>query len=467
MGPFGRAHGGGVVMGTIELLDLKRLVEQKEVDTVVTVFPDHFGRFMGKRITGHYFLDEVARSGMHACNYLLACDVEMDPTPGYNYASWEKGYGDVHAVPDLATLRLLPWAEKTAFVICDLFDAGDQPTRIAPRQILKTQLERAKAMGLWPMGASELEFYTFRDTYEQAREKRFHGLEPYSWYIEDYHILQGAKEEWLIRKIRNDMDEAGVPVEFSKGEWGPGQHEINLRYADFLEMADRHSLYKHGVKEIAAQSDVSVTFMAKWHEKYAGSSCHVHASLWDAEGGKSLCVDDAGRFGMSDLFRHWLAGQLKYASDLTLFFAPFVNSYKRYQSGSFAPTRIAWAVDNRTVGFRVLGKGSSLRAESRIPGADANPYLVFAAVLAAGLAGIEEKLELDEPFAGDAYAAKGLHTIPTSLPEAIVAMERSSIARRAFGDDVIEHYLHAARTEQQKFESVVTCWERQRHFERT
>jgi len=450
----------------LDLDVLSELVGRGEIDTVVTAFPDHFGRLMGKRITGHFFLDEVARGGMHACDYLLACDVEMDPIEGYGFSSWAKGYGDFHAVPDLSTLRVLPWFEKTAFVLCDLY-RGDahEPVSVAPRQVLREQVSRATARGLFPMGASELEFYLFRDSYEAAREKRYHDLEPYGWYIEDYHILQGAREEWFVRAIRNAMDGAGVPVEFSKGEWGPGQHEINVRYADFLEMADRHTLYKQGVKEIAALNDVAVTFMAKWHEKYAGSSCHIHASLVESDGETSaFCGPDGG---MSPLFRHWLAGQLRYARELTLLYAPFVNSYKRYQAGSFAPTRIAWAHDNRTVGFRVLGHGSSLRAENRIPGADVNPYLAFAATLAAGLAGIDEELELPDPVEGDAYSMGDIQGVPTTLEEAIEAFEDSILARAAFGEDVVAHYLHAARTEVAKFREVVTCWERLRHFERT
>jgi glutamine synthetase len=451
----------------MELPELHQLVDDQEIDTIITVFPDMLGRLVGKRITGHFFVDTVASSGMHACDYLLACDVEMDPVPGFAFTSWSSGYGDMHAVPDLGTLRCVPWHDKSALVICDLYAADNQPVRIAPRQILRDQLARADLLGLLPKGGSELEFYVFRDTFEGARHKQYHDLEPYGWYIEDYHILQGSKEEWLIREMRNGMDAAGVPVEFSKGEWGPGQHEINLRFADFLEMADRHVIYKHGVKEIAALHDVSVTFMAKWHEKYAGSSCHLHASLWSPGSETSLCAEGGGAYGMSKIFRQWLAGQLAYARELTLLYAPFVNSYKRYQPGSFAPTRIGWAVDNRTVGFRVLGHQSSLRVENRIPGADINPYLAFAAMLVAGLAGIEEELELGEPYSGDAYAASDLVGVPQSLEEATHLFDSSALARRALGDDVVDHYVHAARTELSKFASTVTCWERQRHFERT
>lgn len=454
--------------GRLTLAALTDLVAAGEIDTVVTAFPDMFGRLMGKRITGHYFVNTAASHGIHACDYLLACDVEMDPVPGYKFASWAQGYGDVHLVPDLQTLRRLPWLEKTAFVLCDLRRGEhDEPVAVAPRQILRRQLERAKAAGFVVKGASELEFYIFKDSFEEAAQKGFHELTPYGWYIEDYQLLQGTKEEFLVRAIRNGMDEAGVPIEFSKGEWGPGQQEINLGYCDLLEMADRHVLYKQGVKEIAQQHGVSVTFMAKWHEKFAGSSCHIHASLWDASGANSSFYDPTAPGGRGKTFRGFLAGQLAHAKELMVFFAPFVNSYKRYQSASFAPTRLAWSLDNRTVGLRALGEKSSLRLENRIPGADANPYLAFAAMIAAGLDGIERALEPPPPFCGDAYAAQSLDTVPSTLTAAIAALEGSSFARQELGEDVVEHYLHAAKTEQRKFNEVVTCWERSRHFERT
>ncbi|MBI4512950.1 MAG: glutamine synthetase, partial [Gemmatimonadetes bacterium] len=314
---------------------------------------------------------------------------------------------------------------------------------------------------------SELEFYTFRDTYEVARQKHYHDLQTYGWYIQDYHILQGTKEEWLIRAIRNGMDGAGIPVEFSKGEWGPGQHEVNLRYADFLEMSDRHTLYKHGAKEIAALHGVSVTFMAKWNAKLAGSSFHLHSSLWDLDRKTNKFYDAAKPDGMSDVFGRWLAGLLAHAREFALFYAPFVNSYKRYQAASFAPTRIVWSLDNRTVGFRVVGRGRSMRVENRIPGADGNPYLAYAATLASGLDGLERGLEPPEMFAGNAYTATGLPTVPLRLDEAVRELEGSELARKAFGDTVVEHYLHAARTELRKFNEAVTCWELERHFERT
>jgi glutamine synthetase len=454
--------------GKIDLKALEELVARGEVDTVVTAFPDMFGRLFGKRITGHYFVSDAAAHGIHVCDYLLACDVEMDTVPGYQFASWSTGYGDLHLVPDLATIRLLPWLENTAFVLCDV-RRGDQdaPVSISPRRILKVQIERARRMGFAAQAATELEFYIFRETYEEAWRKGFHDLTPYSSFIEDYHLLQGTKEEFLVRAIRNGMDGAGVPIEFSKGEWGPGQQEINLHYSDFLEMADRHVLYKQGVKEIAGQCGVSASFMAKWSEKFAGSSCHIHSSLWSLDSQDSQFYEPKAPRGMSPTFNAYLAGQLAHAKELMLFYAPFVNSYKRYQAASFAPTRLAWSIDNRTVGFRAVGSGTSLRLENRIPGADANPYLALAATLAAGLDGIEKSLLLPPNFAGDAYAAQGLETVPMTLTAASEAFERSSFVRDAFGDDVVQHYLHAARTEVRKFSEVVTSWERQRHFERT
>jgi glutamine synthetase len=454
-------------MSKIDQATLQDLISRDEIDTVLAVFPDMYGRLMGKRITGHFYLDATTEGGMHACNYLLACDMEMDPVPGYSFTSWETGYGDFHAVPDPTTLRVLPWLPKTAFVLCDLQDQGGEAISIAPRQILKRQIERGREAGLVAFGGSELEFYLFRDSYEEAREKHYHDLVTYGWYIEDYHILQGTKEEWIIRNIRNSMDAAGIPVEFSKGEWGPGQHEINLRYAECLEMADRHCLYKHGVKEIAALNDVAITFMAKWDEELAGSSFHLHSSLAPSSGERTnLFHDSKAPRGMSSLFRHWLAGLMAHASEFSIFYAPHINSYKRYQDGSFAPTRIVWSEDNRTAGFRIVGHGGSLRVENRIPGADANPYLAYAATLASGLDGIERKLELGEAFEGDAYGTNGGSRVPMSLDKAIEVFEASEFARKAFGDEVVEHYLHAARTEVRKFHEAVTCWERNRHFER-
>ncbi len=456
--------------GRLSLDALRDLIERDEIETVLAVFPDLYGRLVGKRITGHFFLDETLEGGMHACDYLLACDMEMDPVPGYRFTSWAKGYGDVRCMPDLTTLRHASWLDRTAIVLCDVYEEeGDALVAVAPRTILRRQMERAAAARLRPMGGSELEFFILRETYESAQAKSFEGLEHFGWYVEDYHTLQGTKNEPLIGEIRRHLDRSGVPVEFSKGEWGPGQNEINLRYADFLEMSDRHVIYKQAAKEIALQNGLAVTFMAKLDERYAGSSMHLHSSLWSKDGRKSLfdpAEGGVGPGGYPDRFRWWLGGLIHHARALTLLFAPTVNSYQRFRAGSFAPTRIAWSKDNRTVGFRVVGHGPSLRVECRIPGADGNPYLAFAGTLAAGLDGLERKIEPPAIFEGDAYQAEELPRVPGTLPEAIAVFEESDLFAKAFGKDVVEHLLHFARTEQRKFDEAVTGWERRRYLER-
>ncbi len=453
--------------GRLSLDDLRREVAQGGIDTVIAAMVDMQGRLMGKRVTGGFFVDEVAGDGVHACSYLLGCDVEMEPLPGYRLTSWGTGYHDFHLRPDLSTLRRIPWLERTALVLCDVCDDAGAPVPESPRQLLQAQVARAEQAGVLPMMASELEFYLFRDTYERAREKHYHDLAPYGQYAEDYHILQGTREEWLIRQIRNHAVAADVPVEFSKGEWGPGQHEINLRYAPPVDMADRHTLLKQAVKEIAAANGVAVTFMAKWRADVAGSSCHVHSSLWDRAGTRNL-FHRAGADGadMPDLFRHYLGGQIEGARQLAYFFAPYVNSYKRYVAGTFAPVFAVWSRDNRTCGFRVIGDGGSLRVENRIPGADVNPYLAFAAMIAAGLWGIERRVEPPPRVDGDAYRVEGLRRVPETLREALDELARSEIARAAFGDRVVEHYLHTGRLEQQAYDRAVTCWELARNFER-
>lgn len=445
--------------------ELRDLVTHGEIDTVLAVFPDLYGRLVGKRITGRFFCDEVLGHGMHACDYLLACDMEMDPVPGYGFTSWEKGYGDVHCVPDLRTLRRASWLDRTALVLCDVRGEDDgEPVEVAPRNILKKQVERAAAAGVRMMTGSELEFFILRETYESAERKGFEGLEHFGWYVEDYHTLQASKTEALNGAIRRHMDASGIPVEFSKGEWGPGQHEINLRYAEALEMADRHVIYKQAVKEIAIQQGLAVTFMAKLDERYAGSSFHLHSSLWSQDGNTPLFAAEGNQ--PTEHFRWWLGGLIKHARACALLFAPFVNSYKRFRAGSFAPTAIAWSRDNRTAGFRTIGRGASCRVECRIPGADANPYLAFAATLAAGLDGLAHHIEPPEMFRGDAYAAKDLPRVPQNLPEAIAELERSELFRDAFGAAVVDHLVHFARTEQRKFDEAVTTWERRRYLER-
>jgi glutamine synthetase len=453
------------VPGNLRLEELERLVGGGDIDTVLVAFPDMQGRLVGKRVTGPFFLDRVAHGGMHACAYLLTVDVDMEPLPGYRLASWATGYQDSHAVCDLGTLRRIPWLEKTALVLCDLEDEHGRPIEEAPRRVLRRQVERAAALGLRALVASELEFYLFRDSYEAAARKRYQGLEPIGGYREDYHILQTTKEEFVVRDIRNGMLGAGIPVESSKGEWSPGQEEINFTYGDALPTADDHAVYKNGAKEIAHAKGVSITFMAKVDGQQAGSSFHLHSSLWDAGATRNLFHAEGEPRGTA-LLRHWVAGQMALARELAWFWAPTVNSYKRYQAGTFAPTRIAWAWDNRTTGFRLCGEGQALRIENRLPGADANPYLAFAATLAAGLHGIERRLEPPPLYVGNAYEDDALPRVPGSLREAIAELERSTAAREAFGDAVYEHYLHTARLELAAFDRVVTDWELVRNFER-
>jgi glutamine synthetase len=457
------------VSGNLDRGELEKLVHDGEIDTVLCMFMDLQGRFMGKRIVPEFFLEEVmGEEGLHACLYLLAIDMEMEPLPGYKYASWETGYGDFKLIPDLSTLRLVPWIEKTAMVICDVVDEDtNEPVEVAPRQILKRQVERAKEAGFTFMGGSELEFYLFKESFEEAAQKRYHELRPSSTYIMDYHMLQTTKDEWIIRQIRNGMVGAGIPIEFSKGEFGRGQQEINIVYADALETADRHALYKHGVKEIAAMNDAAITFMAKWTMAEAGSSCHLHSSVWNEDGTQSLMWDEHDPHHMSETFRYFLGGLMASAREMAWMYAPFVNSYKRYQLGSWAPTAIVWSRDNRTVGFRIVGEHKSLRAENRLPGADMNPYLGYAATIAGGLHGIQNKIECPEMFVGNGYEAKDVPRLPSSLHEAIDEFEKSKVAREALGDFVFEHLLNTARQEQVIFDNtVVTDWELERYFER-
>ncbi len=456
------------MQGRIDFDTLNRMVADGEIETIIAAFPDMYGRLVGKRLTARYFVDEVLSHGLHACDYLLACDMDMDPVPGYAFTSWAKGYGDFRPIPDLETLRLASWHDKTALVLCDVYQRhSDELVPLAPRSILRNQVQRAADRGYTVMAASELELYVFKDSYETAAQKNFVNIEPIGRVIEDYHILQGTKEEFLIGAIRSHLERSGIPVESSKGEWGPGQQEIGLRYTDAVEMADRHTIYKHAAKEIAWASGHAITFMAKWDERYAGSSCHIHMSLWDAKRKKAL-FDGKNKLGpirCSPIFRRFLGGWMAHIRELFAFYAPYPASYKRYVAGSFAPTGIAWSYDNRTAGFRIVGEGPSLRIECRAAGADANPYLAFAATLAAGLDGIERQIEPPAMFEGDVYAARDLPHVPHSLNESIDALDHGKFARKAFGDDVVEHYLHFFRTEQRKFDAVVTDWERRRYFE--
>lgn len=451
--------------GKLTLNALRTAISEGRIDTVLVCFVDMQGRLIGKRVTGHFFLDSVVKE-MHVCDYLLTVDMEMEPVPGFKAASWDTGYGDFGVRPDLNTLRVIPWLPGTALVLGDCVDHHGHELPHSPRTMLKKQIARLQGHGMVAKMASELEFYVFDDTYEEARAKGYADLKTAGWYIEDYHIFQTTKEEPLIRAIRNGMDGAGVPIEFSKGEWGPGQEEINLRYAEALEMADRHSIYKNGVKEIAYLQGKAVTFMAKWDYELAGNSCHVHSSLWSAEDNTPVFYNAEGTHGMSKTFEHYLAGQLALAQEMTYFLAPFINSYKRFQAGSFAPTKAVWSIDNRTAGFRLVGHGPSLRVECRVPGADANPYLAYAATLAAGLYGIEHELALEPMVSGNAYEGQAIREVPKTLRDALTALEGSTVLREALGDDVVEHYLHAGRWEQFEYDRRVTDWERKRFFER-
>jgi glutamine synthetase len=443
--------------------DLKREAESGTIDTVVTAFTDMQGRLVGKRIDVSFFLEEVADHGIEGCNYLLALDMEMDPVPGYEMANWEKGYGDFAIAADLATLRRIPWLDRTALVLCDVVNHDGSPVVASPRQVLIAQYERAAAMGYTPLFASELEFYLFKQSYAQAHEQDYRDLTPTIPYILDYHILATTMDEDVLGQIRRGMQGAGIPVEFSKGEAWYGQHELNFRYADAVTSADRHTIYKNGVKEIAFLNGVSATFMAKPSEKDIGSSCHIHSSLVATAGGGSVFVDGNEE---TDTFRHYLGGLRAHVRELALLIAPTINSYKRYATESWAPTSISWGRDNRTCGFRIVGHGQSRRAECRIPGADVNPYLGYAALLAAGLDGIENQTDPGPELVGNAYAAAKAEPFPSTLREAVDLWEASEFARTAFGEDVWRHYLNYGRTEQRLFDQVVTDYERRRMFER-
>jgi glutamine synthetase len=446
--------------------DLKLLagkVATGEIDTVVTVFPDVFGRLVGKRFTGRFFLEHVAESATHVCSYLLAVDIEMEPMDGFNLANWKKGFGDFELRPDLETLRLVPWQTATALVLCDLVHPDGSPVQESPREVLRRQVRRLEAHGLVPYVASELEFFLFNESFHDAFKGGYSGLTPSSDYRIDYHTMQPARDEAFLRQARNQMGAAGIPIESSKGEWGRGQHEINFEYDLALPMADMHCLFKQGLKEIAAQHAKSLTFMAKPWAAEVGSSSHIHISLW--RDGRNLFWDPE-RPGMgTGIFRQFLGGLLAYSPELCLAFAPTVNSYKRYQPDSWAPTRMAWSHDNRTVGYRVVGTGKSFRIENRMPGADTNPYLAFAAMLAAGLAGIEKGLDCGEDYQGNAYVDPTLRSLPGSLQEAAELFVASALARASFGDAVVEHYAHAARLEARAYANAVTDWERARYFE--
>ncbi len=450
---------------TFTIQDLRRCVESGEVDTVLACIVDMQGRLMGKRFHAEAFL-ESGHEETHFCNYLLATDLEMATPDGYRSTSWESGYGDYTVKPDLTTLRRVPWLDGTALVLCDIIDHHThQPVSHAPREVLKRQIARLSDIGLSPMMATELEFFLFNDTHDEIRQSGFRDLQPISHYNEDYHIFQTTKEEHVMRPIRNHLRTMGVPVEGSKGEAEAGQEELNIRYGPALDCADHHTLARHAVKEIAHMQGHAATFLPKWHHDRVGSSSHVHMSLW--RNGKNGFYDANRDLGKSELMDQFLAGLIEFANDYTYFLAPYINSYKRFAKGSFAPTQVVWSVDNRTAAFRMCADGTpAVRIECRIPGADMNPYLGLAALLAAGIQGIEKVLPLPDRYTGDAYSNDEKRHIPRTLRSARDHLDRSTMLRSAMGDDVIDHYVRAAEWEIEEFDRIVTDYEIARGFER-
>jgi glutamine synthetase len=446
------------------LAQLREQVESGVIDTVLVAMTDMQGRLQGKRCAARYFVEEVIGHATEACDYLLAVDVEMNTVDGYAMSSWETGYGDVVLRPDMDTLRLVPWWPGTALVICDVERVRPKgaPVVASPRQVLRAQLDRLAEHGLRAYVGTELEFLVFDDSYESAWNAGYRGLTPANQYNVDYSMLGTARIEPLLRRIRNEMDGAGMYVESAKGECNPGQHEIAFRYDEALVTCDNHSIYKTGAKEIAAQEGRSLSFMAKYNER-EGNSCHIHISLRGESGEPVFAGDDPD--GTSSLMRHFVAGQLDCLREFTYFLAPNINSYKRFVPGSFAPTALAWGRDNRTCALRLVGDGPSLRMENRVPGGDVNPYLAVAASIAAGLHGIERRLPLEPEFHGNAYRSQRPR-VPRTLREAARLFGDSKVARRAFGDDVVDHYRNAAQVELDAFDAAVTDWERVRGFER-
>ncbi|GGE43293.1 glutamine synthetase family protein [Actibacterium pelagium] len=445
--------------------ELKKQIAAGAIDTVLTCIVDMQGRLMGKRFHAEAFL-EMAEDETHCCNYLLATDLEMATPDGFASTSWSSGYGDYVMKPDLSTIRPVPWLEGTALVLCDVQDHhSHEPIAFSPREVLKRQIARAEALGLSPIMATELEFFLFQGTHDEIASNGFRDLRPISNYNEDYNILQTSKEEPVMRPIRNHLRAMGIPVEGTKGEAEAGQEELNIKYADALATADHHTLAKHGVKEIAHLNGYAATFLPKWHHDRVGSAAHVHQSLW--KGGKNAFHEPDAPLGKSALLDHYLAGLLKYASEMTVFLAPYINSYKRFAKGSFAPTQTVWSVDNRTAAFRLCGDGTkAVRVECRVPGSDMNPYLAQAAMLAAGLKGIEEKLELPAPYTGDAYADDEQNHIPRTLRDAHEALLSSDMLKEAFGEETVTHYARAAEWEIEEFNRVVTNYEIARGFEK-
>lgn len=449
---------------TLSFDDLKSRVSDGTVDTVLVCFVDMQGRLMGKRFHAVNFVENSYKE-THCCNYLLATDLEMATPEGYASTSWQSGYGDYVMKPDLDTIRPVPWLEGTAMVLCDILDHHGAPVSHSPRAMLKKQIARLKELGFDAMMATELEFFLFENTLDELRKDGFRTLKPISGYNEDYHIFQTTKEEGIMRPIRNHLFAAGLPIENSKGEAEAGQEELNIRYSPALDCADYHSIAKHAIKEIAWQNGHAATFLPKWHKDRVGSSSHVHQSLW--KDGEAAFFDKDRPLGMSEMMGHYMAGLIAYAPDYTYFLAPYVNSYKRFAKGTFAPTKTVWSVDNRTAGFRLCGDGTKgIRVECRIGGSDLNPYLAQAAMLAAGIKGIEDKMELAAPTKGDVYEDAKAADIPQTLRDATELLRKSTFLREVMGDDVVDHYTRAAEWEQEEFDRVVTDWEIARGFER-
>jgi glutamine synthetase len=452
----------GVRSGNLEVEELNAMIDRGEIDTVIVAFTDMQGRLVGKRVAGRFFKEEISHHGAECCNYLLAVDVEMNTVAGYSMSSWERGYGDMAMIPDFDTLRLIPWLPGTALVMADMTWLDEKPVVQSPREILKTQIARLAEKGLAPYVGTELEFIVFDNSYRDAWAKGYTGLTPASDYNIDYALLASTRMEPLLRDIRVGMEGAGLYCEGVKGECNLGQQEIAFKYDHALATCDNHSIYKNGAKEIADQHGKALTFMAKYNER-EGNSCHIHLSFRSTDGEAVLAGD--GQYGFSKMMEHFIAGQLATLRELTLFFAPNINSYKRYVDGSFAPTAVAWGLDNRTCALRVVGKGHSLRVENRVPGGDVNQYLAVAALIAGGLYGIENELELEPLFEGNAYGSDAPR-VPTTLREAADLFANSAIARHAFGADVVEHYLNHAKVELTAYDAAVTDWERVRGFER-
>jgi len=442
-------------------VELALAVEDGTIDTVVVGFADHYGRLVGKRFDASFFVEQGLTEGTHACDYLLTVDMDMEPVEGYAFANWGGGYGDMHLVPDARTLRPAAWADRTAIILCDVeANADHQPVPVAPRSILRHHVQRLNDAGMSAAAASELEFFLYRDTYRDAHAKNYRHIESAGWYVEDYHLLQGARVEDYVGAARRALSASEIPVENSKGEAAIGQHELNIRYAEVLDMADRHVIMKQGMKELADKMGASVSFMAKPSAEQPGSSCHLHVSLW--QGDTNAFVDGAGE--PTDTFRWFLGGWMTHTPDLMPCYAPTINSYKRYQNQSWAPTRIAWSTDNRTTSFRIVGSGQSRRIECRLPGADANPYLAFAAAIVSGLDGIENQIEPPDELVGDAYTSASPE-IATTLAAATEKFASSAHARRLLGDEVVDHYTHHWRSEVAAYNRAVTNWEHERYFE--